>query len=145
MNKHKIILLFLIFINSLIANEALDYVKLTPKEEAFLRNTKIQVITSNSWAPINMYNDKDQLAGIAIDEVITSSIVSEYKFEVTGSIQEPSFKEVDRKTQNISVGRDSPPQIVENIPVIKPAKTGRINPETGLIEEQQPQLEKNDG
>jgi len=67
MNKLKIILLFLIFLNCLTANEALDYVKLTPKEEAFLRNTKIKVITSNSWAPINMYNDKDQLAGIAID------------------------------------------------------------------------------
>ena len=63
----KIILLFLVLSNFLMANEALDYIKLTPKEEAFLRNTKIKVITSNSWAPINMYNDENQLAGIAID------------------------------------------------------------------------------
>jgi diguanylate cyclase (GGDEF)-like protein len=67
MNKIKVLLLFLFFSNFLFANEIIDYVKLTPKEEAFLRNTKIKVITSNTWAPINMYNDKDQLAGIAID------------------------------------------------------------------------------
>ncbi len=86
------------------------------------------------------------LAGIAIDEVITSKVVSEYKFEVTGSIDEPSFKEVDRKTQNISVGRDSPPQIVENLPQEQKAPTGQVNPETGLLEEkdhQQP--DKSDG
>lgn len=64
---NKIILFFLLVTNFLMANETFDYIKLTPKEEAFLRNTKIKVITSNSWAPINMYNDKDQLAGIAID------------------------------------------------------------------------------
>ncbi|KAB7886892.1 transporter substrate-binding domain-containing diguanylate cyclase [Poseidonibacter ostreae] len=67
MNKVKFLLFFLIFTNCLFANEIIDYVKLTPKEEAFLRNTKIKVITSNTWAPINMYNDKDELSGIAID------------------------------------------------------------------------------
>lgn len=67
MNRIKILLLFLILSNLLVADETIDYVKLTPKEEAFLRNTKVKVITSNTWAPINMYNDKDQLAGIAID------------------------------------------------------------------------------
>ncbi|MDG1753300.1 MAG: AsmA-like C-terminal region-containing protein [Thalassotalea sp.] len=75
------------------------------------------------------------LAGIAIDEVITSQVVSEYKFEVTGLISEPSFKVVDRKTQNISVGRDSPPQIVENIPEIKNEKLGNIPLEKGIIDE----------
>jgi len=55
------------------------------------------------------------LAGIALDEVITSQVVSEIKFEITGNLLEPSVREVDRKTQNISVGRSTPPQIVENI------------------------------
>ncbi|APW65976.1 MULTISPECIES: transporter substrate-binding domain-containing diguanylate cyclase [Arcobacteraceae] len=64
---NKLILFFLLLINVSIANEAFDYIKLTPKEEAFLRNTEIKVITSNTWAPINMYNDENQLAGIAID------------------------------------------------------------------------------
>ncbi|GLX77853.1 DUF3971 domain-containing protein [Thalassotalea insulae] len=77
------------------------------------------------------------LAGIAIDEVITSKVVSEYKFEVTGSISEPNFKEVDRKTQNISVGRDSPPQIVENLPEEKAVESENtiLDPETGLIKQ----------
>ncbi len=86
------------------------------------------------------------LAGIAIDEVITSQVVSEYKFEVTGNIREPSFKVVDRKTQNISVGRDSPPQIVENIPKAENKKIGSIDPETGLIDDKKIDVpDKTDG
>lgn len=54
------------------------------------------------------------LAGVALDGVITSQVVSEMKFEVTGDIFEPNLKKVDRKTQTITVGRDSPPQIVDN-------------------------------
>ncbi len=87
------------------------------------------------------------LAGIAIDEVITSKVVSEYKFEVTGSISEPNFREVDRKTQNISVGRDSPPQIVENLPQEQqPEVQEVVDPETGLLKPA-PQLpmDNNDG
>ncbi|MEW6989188.1 YhdP family protein [Colwelliaceae bacterium 6441] len=86
------------------------------------------------------------LAGIAIDEVITANVYKELKFEVTGDISEPSFKEVDRKTQNISVGRGTPPQIVDNIPDVQTIKSGSINPETGLIEEKvQDNLDKSDG
>jgi len=55
------------------------------------------------------------LAGVAIDQVITSKVVSEFTFEVTGSVEEPLIKEVNRKTQNIRAGRSTPPQIVENI------------------------------
>jgi len=90
------------------------------------------------------------LAGIAIDEVITSTVVSEYKIEVTGSIDEPNIKEVDRKTQNISVGRDSPPQIVENLPVetnqIPRGKSTTVDPNTGLIiDDKLPEPDKSDG
>ncbi len=53
------------------------------------------------------------LAGIAIDQVITSQVVSEFNFELTGSLDEPDMKEVDRITKDISVGRSAPPQIVE--------------------------------
>lgn len=67
MNKTIFILVFLILSNLLNAEEAIDYVKLSPKEKAFLRNTKVKVITSKTWAPLNMYNENDELSGIAID------------------------------------------------------------------------------
>jgi uncharacterized protein (TIGR02099 family) len=86
------------------------------------------------------------LAGIAIDEVITSQVVSEYKFEVTGLISQPSFKVVDRKTQNISVGRDSPPQIVENIPNTSTEKLGNTPFDNVIInEKEQNNPDKKDG
>lgn len=54
------------------------------------------------------------LAGVAIDQVITSQVVSEFSFELTGSIDEPNFKEVNRKSRDISVGRSTPPEFVDN-------------------------------
>ncbi|QOL26761.1 TIGR02099 family protein [Thalassotalea sp. LPB0316] len=56
------------------------------------------------------------LAGIAIDEVITSTVVQEFKFVLSGTIDEPNLVQVDRKNTNISVGRSTPPQIVEQLP-----------------------------
>ncbi len=56
------------------------------------------------------------LAGVALDEVITSTVIAEIKFEVTGNLDEPQFKQVSRKNQNISVGRSSPPKIVDVVP-----------------------------
>tara|TARA_R110000744_G_scaffold76431_2_gene151454 strand:- start:28981 stop:33114 length:4134 start_codon:yes stop_codon:yes gene_type:complete len=56
------------------------------------------------------------LAGVALDEVITSTVIAEINFEVTGNLDEPQFKQVSRKNQNISVGRSSPPVIVDTIP-----------------------------
>jgi len=54
------------------------------------------------------------LAGMALDEIFISKVVSELKFELTGSLKEPNLVQVDRKSKNVSVGRSSPPQIVEN-------------------------------
>jgi uncharacterized protein (TIGR02099 family) len=56
------------------------------------------------------------LAGVALDEVITSSVIAEINFEVTGNLDEPEFKQVSKKNKNISVGRSTPPTIVDNIP-----------------------------
>ena len=53
------------------------------------------------------------LAGVAIDQVITSQVVSEVNFELTGSVSEPNFKEVNRKTRNVRVGRSTPPEFVD--------------------------------
>lgn len=43
------------------------------------------------------------LAGIAIDQVIKSQVVSEFTFELKGTVENPDLKEVDRKSKSISV------------------------------------------
>ena len=65
------------------------------------------------------------IGALALDGVITSKVVSEYKIEVTGPIEKPIVKIVDKKTQNIKVGRSTPPEIIETLPeeTIFPAET----------------------
>ena len=58
----RILLITLFILSSLNAD-----INLTAKEEAFLRNTNINAISTATWAPLNMYNDKKQLSGICID------------------------------------------------------------------------------
>ncbi|GHE99254.1 DUF3971 domain-containing protein [Thalassotalea profundi] len=53
------------------------------------------------------------LGALALDEVLISKVWSEFNFELTGNVDEPNLREVNRKSQNISVGRSTPPQIVE--------------------------------
>jgi uncharacterized protein (TIGR02099 family) len=48
------------------------------------------------------------LAGVAIDQVIKSQVVSEFKFELTGTVENPDFQEVNRKSKNISVDTTVP-------------------------------------
>lgn len=55
------------------------------------------------------------LAGVAIDQVITSQVVSEFNFELTGSVSQPNFREVNRKSRDVSVGRSTPPKFADNI------------------------------
>jgi len=55
------------------------------------------------------------LAGVAIDQVITSKVVSEFNFELTGNVSEPNFKEVNRKSRDVTVGRSTPPKFVDNV------------------------------
>ncbi|MGB1197553.1 MAG: YhdP family protein [Thalassotalea sp.] len=66
------------------------------------------------------------LGALALDEVLISKVWSELNFEVTGNINEPNLQEVNRKSQNISVGRSSPPQIVESD--IKEESTNKVPP-----------------
>lgn len=56
------------------------------------------------------------IGALALDGVITSQVVSEYKMEVTGPIDLPVVKVVDKKTQNIKVGRSTPPEVIDSIP-----------------------------
>ncbi len=70
------------------------------------------------------------LAGVAIDGMITSQVVSEIKFEVTGDILQPNIEKIDGKTQTISVvGRDSPPTIVDNAAVKPLVVEQQVTPE----------------
>ncbi|WP_353517383.1 YhdP family protein [Thalassotalea sp. SU-HH00458] len=120
--------------NTDLINEALDY-RMSYKPNV------TSSLPAIAW--IATLNPVTFLAGIAIDEVITSQVVSEYNFEVTGLISEPSFKVVDRKTQNISVGRDSPPQIVENISTPEQEKLNMPSQEQKLMDEQKPKTQEN--
>ncbi|MDO6444723.1 YhdP family protein [Colwellia sp. 1_MG-2023] len=120
--------------NTDLINEALDY-RMSYKPNV------TSSLPAIAW--IATLNPVTFLAGIAIDEVITSQVVSEYKFEVTGLISEPSFKVVDRKTQNISVGRDSPPQVVENIPTLEQETLNVPPQEHKIINEQKPNSQEN--
>ena len=66
----KKLIYFLFLFNLLFAEEVIiqnEYVKLSPEESKFIKNTTINVITSNTWAPINMSNENGELSGIAVD------------------------------------------------------------------------------
>jgi len=70
------------------------------------------------------------LAGVAIDQVIKSQVVSEFKFELTGTVENPELKEVNRKSKSISVDNAVPTKDakqddknVDKLPVIEKAKT----------------------
>ena len=69
------------------------------------------------------------LAGVAIDQVIKSQVVSEFKFELTGTVENPDFQEVNRKSKNISVDTTVPTEdakqkesIIETPPTSKKDK-----------------------
>ena len=89
------------------------------------------------------------LAGVAIDQVITSKVVSEFNFELTGSINEPKFKEVNRKSRNVSVGRSKPPEFVDTSDKTKKSLPKDMNNKSfkefkspSLIEHEQDLFEK---
>ena len=54
------------------------------------------------------------LTGLAINEVITSKVISEFEFELTGDVNEPNLREVNRKTKDVTVGKSTPPTILED-------------------------------
>ena len=69
------------------------------------------------------------LAGIALDKVLTSSVVSEFQFELTGTVDKPLLKEVTRKTRDVTVGRSVPPKFIEkNEEVNQPINTTKEIP-----------------
>ena len=79
---------------------------------------------------ITMSNPVGFLAGIALDQVITSQVVSEVNFELTGSVKEPDFKEVNRKSRDVSVGLSTPPKFVDTTTEKKTVKDSGSQPES---------------
>lgn len=53
------------------------------------------------------------LAGVAIDQVIKSQVVSEFNFELTGTVDNPEIKEVNRKSKSISVDASVPKEDIK--------------------------------
>jgi uncharacterized protein (TIGR02099 family) len=69
-------------------------------------------------------------AGVAIDQVIKSQVVSEFNFELTGTVDNPEVKEVDRKSKSIRVDNTRPTEDekkqesgIDKKPEIKKSKT----------------------
>ncbi len=64
------------------------------------------------------------LAGIAIDQVIKSQVVSEINFTLTGTVIEPNFQQVGQKNKNISVSGSSAPELSDSVtePTLKNKK-----------------------
>ncbi len=72
------------------------------------------------------------LAGVALDQVIKSQVVYEMNFELTGTVENPDFKEVDRKSKNVSVDATVPTEdakqdesVEETPPAKKSSKNGQ--------------------
>lgn len=75
-----------------------------------------------SW----MVNPVVGLAALAVDEVIQKAeVISVINFELTGTIDKPSFKEVDRKSKDINVGKSKPDKVTE--PKAPPQSKGAGN------------------
>ncbi|WP_105167234.1 YhdP family protein [Pseudoalteromonas sp. T1lg23B] len=74
-----------------------------------------------------MVNPVSGLAALALDKVIHSArVISEIKFKVTGTMQEPVVKEIDRKSREVEIpqaARNQPPEANG-----KPATTEQSKP-----------------
>ena len=74
------------------------------------------------------------LTGLAINEIITASVIYEVVFEVTGAADKPIVREVNRKSQDVSVGSSSPPKVIEKF--IEPQSkenSGAVNQYKAII------------
>ncbi|KGJ94290.1 YhdP family protein [Colwellia psychrerythraea] len=66
------------------------------------------------------------LAGVAIDQVVKSQVVSEFKFELTGTVDNPDFKEIDRKSKSISIEGTVPTEDAkQDESIIEPQPTSK--------------------
>jgi len=74
------------------------------------------------------------LAGVAIDQVIKSQVVSEIAFDLTGTVNSPNFKEINRKSKNVSVNTSSTPEIVDSDTELKENKKDKA-PRTKHLEQ----------
>ena len=85
--------------NTNLVNNQLDYkMSFAPKV-----TSSLPVIVS--W----MVNPVVGIAALVADKVIEKAeVISVINFELTGTVEEPNFKEVDRKSRDINVGKSKP-------------------------------------
>jgi len=103
------------------------------KEQLDIRMSYKPNVTSSlpALAWIATLNPVAFLAGIALEEVITSKVYYEMNFELTGPMSQPILKDVNRKTRNISVGKTTPPKILDDLTF--PQTSEEINNNTEQI------------
>ncbi|TRX52793.1 YhdP family protein [Thalassomonas sp. M1454] len=90
--------------NTNLVNNQLDYkMSFAPKV-----TSSLPVIVS--W----MVNPVVGIAALVADKVIEKAeVISVINFELTGTVDEPNFKEVDRKSRDINVGKSKPDAVPE--------------------------------
>ncbi len=67
------------------------------------------------------------LTGLAINEIITATVIYEVVFEVTGDLDQPVVREVNRKNQDVTVGSSAPPKIIEQSPEVDKKNMGEVD------------------
>ncbi|NMP15712.1 YhdP family protein [Thalassotalea sp. Y01] len=85
--------------NTSLVNHQLDYrMSFAPKV-----TSSLPVIAA--W----LFNPLAGAAALVVNEAIEKAeVISVITFELTGTVAEPSFKEVDRKSRNVNVGKSKP-------------------------------------
>jgi uncharacterized protein YhdP len=68
-------------------------------------------------------------AGVAIDQVIKSQVVSEFLFELSGTIANPVFEEVERKSKKISVDSPKSPTVINDDKISDKKSLNAVNSE----------------
>ena len=80
-----------------------------------------------AWIATSL-NPATFLAGIALDQIITANVVSEFNFELKGPIDDPQLTEIDRKSKNVSVDSKNEGKTIEQSPpaTIKPKQDNGV-------------------
>ncbi|MGB0938655.1 MAG: YhdP family protein, partial [Colwellia sp.] len=76
-----------------------------------------------AWVATSL-NPATFLAGIALDQIITANVVSEFNFELKGPIDDPQLKELGRKSKNVSVNNSDDITPEKPMQPTQPSKSG---------------------
>jgi uncharacterized protein (TIGR02099 family) len=123
--------------NTRLADGQLDY------RMSFIPKVTSSIPVIVAW----MVNPVVGLATLAVDEVIQSAeVISKINFELTGTVDEPNFKEVKRHSRDIAVSTGKDVASREEKPQDNPDKAQPLKKEPQHLqpEEDKPQIDNND-